>query len=177
MVESFAGATVWIGTFKEKMPVLLDSGSAGFCMIVHFFITFALYYHHMTPVPHLLKQYVNDVIHLFYPHVCLGCGSDVIAHSDVVCLSCFASLPATNDAAFAGNPVERLFIGRIRVEAAASAFYFTKQSVIQNLVHEMKYRGNKEAAIFLGKQTGLALQNSHRFARYRCDCSPAHQHA
>lgn len=111
-----------------------------------------------------IQQYTNDLIHLFYPHICVGCGSDVIEHGQVICAQCFSNLPVTDYFLYANNPVERLFAGRILVQQAGSAFYFTKQSLLQNIMHEIKYRGNIEAGLFIGKQTGIALQQSGRFA-------------
>ncbi len=110
-----------------------------------------------------IKQYASDAIHLFYPHVCIGCGTDVIEHKQVLCAQCFSDLPVTDYFRYANNPVERLFAGRILVQSGGSAFYFTKKSILQNVMHEIKYRGNTEAALFVGKQAGIALQQSNRF--------------
>ncbi len=114
-------------------------------------------------VLHHIKQYASDAIHLFYPHVCVGCGSDVIETTQTLCAQCFAALPQTDYFLYANNPVERLFAGRIIVQSAGSAFYFTKKSLLQNLLHEIKYKGNKEAGLFVGKQIGIAIQQSNRF--------------
>ena len=110
-----------------------------------------------------IQQQANDFLHLFYPHVCVGCGTDIIEQKETICSQCFTGLPATDYFLYANNPAERLFAGRILVQNAGSAFYFTKQSLLQNIMHEIKYRNNTEAAIFIGKQTGLALQQSGRF--------------
>ncbi len=110
-----------------------------------------------------IKQYASDAIHLFYPHVCIGCGSDVIEAAQTLCAQCFAALPVTDYFLYANNPVERLFAGRIIIQSAGSAFYFTKKSLLQNVLHEIKYKGNKEAGLFVGKQIGIAMQQSNRF--------------
>lgn len=110
-----------------------------------------------------IKQFASDTIHLFYPHTCIGCGSDVIEGEEIICAKCFSQLPATGYFSHANNPVERIFVGRIPIEEGGSAFYFTKKSLLQNIMHEIKYRGNTEAGLFMGKQTGIALQQSGRF--------------
>ena len=112
---------------------------------------------------HHIKQYANDAIHLLYPHVCIGCGSDVIETSETLCAQCFAALPVTDYFLYANNAIERLFAGRIVIESAGSAFYFTKKSLLQNIMHELKYKGNLQAGLFIGKQTGIAMQQSGRF--------------
>ena len=110
-----------------------------------------------------IKRFAGDAIHLFYPHVCIGCGSDVIEHGETICAKCFSQLPATDYFLFANNPVENMFAGRILIEEAGSAFYFTSKSLLQNIMHEIKYRSNTQAGLFMGKQTGIALQQSGRF--------------
>jgi ComF family protein len=63
----------------------------------------------------------------------------------------------------ANNPVEKIFWGRVPVTSAMSEFYFSKMSIIQNLIHEFKYKGNKKVGLYLGKMLGESLLNSNRY--------------
>ena len=108
------------------------------------------------------------LFHLFFPHQCIGCGSDILSHEQLVCLGCIQDLPHTRFALHANNPVEKIFWGRIVVQNAMSEFYFSKSSVIQNLIHEMKYRGNTKAGMYLGNLMGRSLKESVRFADVDC---------
>lgn len=105
----------------------------------------------------------SALFNLFFPHNCLGCGSDIIDKHSLVCLKCLNDLPHTNFAVQANNPVEKKFWGRVSITSAMSEFYFSKDSVIQNLVHEFKYNGNKAVANFLGNLMGKSLSESNRF--------------
>lgn len=89
--------------------------------------------------------------------MCIGCGSDVLDIEQIICNECFAQLPETNYFLYEDNPVQRRFAGRMLIQHAASTFHFSTKSVLQNIVFALKYRGNKEAGMFLGKQTGNAL--------------------
>lgn len=111
-----------------------------------------------------LKTILSDVLHLFYPHICKGCGSDLLEEADLLCLKCIINLPKTNFAQFSNNPIEKIFVGRIVVEAAHSEFYFSKESIIQQLIHQLKYKGNKEIGIYLGELMGKSLVASNRFS-------------
>ncbi|MBK7884886.1 MAG: ComF family protein [Chitinophagaceae bacterium] len=111
----------------------------------------------------LLKNILSNTIHLFYPHVCTGCGSDSISNENLLCLTCLSDLPHTAFAQHANNPVEKIFWGRIHLKAAHSEFYFSKSSLIQHLIHELKYKGNKDIGFYLGGLMGNSLLNSHRF--------------
>ena len=110
-----------------------------------------------------LKTFINDTLHLFYPHVCTGCGSDLIQNGNLICLECINNLPQTNFAQHANNPIEKLFWGRIPLVAAHSEFYFSKQSLIQQLIHQLKYKNNKEIGFYMGELMGKSLLDSNRF--------------
>ena len=105
----------------------------------------------------------HALFHLLYPHNCIGCGSDVINDKNFLCLECIADLPYTHYEMHAGNPVEKIFWGRIPVAAAMSEFYFSKKSIVQNFIHELKYNGNKDAAHYFGNLMGKSLSESNRF--------------
>jgi len=87
-----------------------------------------------------VKEIKDSFLHLFFPHVCAGCGSDLLNEESTLCIRCMADLPETNFQSHAGNPVEKIFWGRLQLTAATAAYYFTKESLMQQLVHEFKYR-------------------------------------
>jgi ComF family protein len=72
-------------------------------------------------------------------------------------------LPATGFFEHEHNPAEKMFYGRLPVQSAAAAYFFTKDSLIQKLIFELKYKNNKAAGIYLGKLTGHLLLSSPRF--------------
>lgn len=111
---------------------------------------------------------LSPLVHFFYPHNCIGCGSDIIEADNFLCLDCINDLPHTDFALHAGNPVEKNFWGRIPVTSAMSEFYFSKDSIIQNCIHEFKYRGNKKLGLCLGKIMGKSMLNSNRFSSIDC---------
>ncbi len=115
-----------------------------------------------------LSSYTNDVLHLFFPHHCEGCGSDVVKDSQLLCLQCHAKLPETGFFKLPGNPVEKNFYGRMHIEAGGAAYYFTKDSLMSHLITELKYHGKKEIGEYLGRMTGQHLKQADRF--YSVDC-------
>ena len=111
------------------------------------------------------QQVMSGFAHLFYPQLCAGCGGEIQNENKILCVRCLHMLPVTSYHLHAGNPVEKIFWGRIPVHAAASHAYFTKNSVIQVLLHALKYRSKKEIGIFFGERIGTEFLNSHRFAQ------------
>src|SRR5436853_5541661 len=110
-----------------------------------------------------VKNYFNDFLHLFFPHICIGCAKDVLDDNEVLCAQCLSSLPETGFLRATGNPVEKTFYGRLQIEQAGSAFYFNKNSIIQNAIVQLKYKNNQNAGIFLGRLIGELISNSNCF--------------
>ena len=110
-----------------------------------------------------LKTLFHAATHLFYPHICTGCGSDLLKAEDLLCLQCIHELPHTEFEKYANNPIERIFYGRINVEAAHAGFYFSKGELMQTLVHDFKYKGNKDIGIYLSKMMAEKMMDSGRF--------------
>ena len=110
-----------------------------------------------------LKEIRDSFLHLLFPHVCTGCGSDTLRENNLLCMRCIHELPETNFELFPANPVAKIFWGRLPLVAATAQFYFTKDSLIQHLMHEFKYKGNKDLGLQLGKMMGDQLRRSGRF--------------
>jgi ComF family protein len=106
----------------------------------------------------------ESLLHLVFPHVCEGCGTDILQQDHFLCLRCLSDLPQTSFHIHSHNPVEKAFWGRLPVTSATAQYYFTRQSVIQHLMHQIKYKGNKELGYYLGKLMGTALGATNRFA-------------
>ena len=111
----------------------------------------------------LLTDIKESVLHLLFPHVCEGCGTDVIEREHFLCLKCHASLPKTEFHLYPNNPIEKIFWGRLPLTNATAQYYFTKGAMMQHLMHQLKYRGNKELGLYLGRLMGHAFNSSNRF--------------
>ncbi len=111
----------------------------------------------------LFQQVKESLLHLVFPHVCEGCGSDAPAQNELLCLKCISDLPRTNFHFFYNNPIEKIFWGRLAVRQAAAIYYFTKESRMQHLMHQLKYKGNRELGIYLGNLMGKAILETGRF--------------
>lgn len=107
---------------------------------------------------------LNSLIHLFYPHTCATCSSDALGKDELLCVQCIAELPHTNYENIIGNPVEKIFWGRVNINAAFAWLYFHKGQIVQQIIHQLKYRGNKEIGIYMGKMMGEAINASTRFS-------------
>jgi ComF family protein len=113
----------------------------------------------------LFKDALDSLTHLFFPHICAGCGSDILDKEQLLCVPCNRRLPLTNYHRHADNPVEKTFWGRMPVTHAMSYLYFNKNSIVQQLMHQFKYKGNQDIGIYFGRKMGFAMQESDRLPR------------
>ncbi len=110
-----------------------------------------------------VKEIKDSFLHLLFPHVCTGCGNDILNEETVLCMRCVTAMPETNFDIHPNNPVEKLFWGRLPLVGATAQYYFTKESLMQHLMHQFKYKANKELGLQLGKMMGEQLKKSVRF--------------
>lgn len=80
-----------------------------------------------------------------------------------ICLKCLSEIPRTNFHKQNNNPVEKRFWGKADILMATSFFLFTKGSPFQKLLHELKYRDNKEIGEIMGRYAAADLLEVEAF--------------
>jgi len=98
-----------------------------------------------------------------YPQICFGCGTDEVEKNMPLCPNCIQDLPFTDFFGINENPVEKIFWGRANVQNAGALFFFTKDSLIQKLITELKYHHNKKVGVLFGKLMGDAIAVEEKF--------------
>lgn len=109
------------------------------------------------------RQWIDDILNLFYPKICQACGITLVRQENVLCLSCLMNLPRTGFTMNEENPVTRAFWGRVKVEFATSFLFFNKGGHVQELIHGLKYKQQKEIGFYLGSLFGKELKSSPFF--------------
>lgn len=110
--------------------------------------------------PGIFKEVGLDLLNLFYPTTCCGCGEALLKGEENLCLSCIASLPRTNFHDMEENSIETRFYGKVKMKYATSFLHFEKKTITQVLLHEIKYDKKKELGRMLGRFFGEELKNS-----------------
>ena len=105
-------------------------------------------------------NFIDSIIGLLYPSVCAACGNSLFKWENLVCTRCRNLLPKTGYELNEDNPLARMFYGKVRLQAVMACFFFSKEGKVQHLIHELKYKGNKEAGVFLGQEIGKAIQEA-----------------
>ena len=92
----------------------------------------------------------KSLINLLFPKVCLGCHTLLESSEDVICTSCRHEIPLTRFALQEDNLSSKKFYGRIDTAHASSFLFFHKKGIVQELIHNLKYRGHQEIGTILG---------------------------
>ncbi|MGV3767268.1 MAG: ComF family protein [Chitinophagaceae bacterium] len=111
-----------------------------------------------------LSDWCEGLMQLFFPVQCLGCGNDIVQADNYFCLLCMHKWPFTKFEHWEENPVEKIFRGRAEIRNAMACCFFNKGSGIQQLLHLLKYKHEKTAALFMGKMMAKTLSGSSLYA-------------
>lgn len=108
-------------------------------------------------------KYISDFFGLLFPRKCCICGATLVEFEKSICSGCLLDLPLADTAKNKNNNVEQRFFGRIPIEAATAMLNFKHGNKVQTLLHQIKYAGNEEAAITMGRQLGIWITQCGRF--------------
>lgn len=93
----------------------------------------------------------ESIINLFFPKVCSGCTSFLLTNENVICTVCRHDIPLTNHHLNPENDAFKKFYGRVPVLHTSALFYFHKKGIVQQLIHNLKYKGHEEIGTILGE--------------------------
>lgn len=103
---------------------------------------------------------IQDFINLLFPRICACCDAILHTYEASFCTSCGADLPVTNDFMQDENELTKVFYGRIPIQRASALLYYEKGGLVQNLLHDLKYRGNQEVSKTLGEWHAALLKET-----------------
>jgi ComF family protein len=114
----------------------------------------------MNFVPMKFKNYITGLVGLFFPKGCASCDRNLVENEFFLCTQCLWELPKTNFHLNVDNEIAQNFWGRIPLENATAHYFFQKGGHVQKLLHKLKYKGQKEIGIELGKLIGFDLKGT-----------------
>ena len=106
---------------------------------------------------------LNNLINLFFPHICEACKLPLRDNEKVVCINCRHELPVTNFHFDNNDAVKKVLYGRVQLENATALLYFSKKGLVQELLHNLKYRGHEQIGKFLGDWLGGELKTIENY--------------
>lgn len=110
-----------------------------------------------------MLNYLDNMLCLFYPSLCLACERKDVSRKQILCIKCEDKLPRTNFHQFKENEFTQRFWGRIPLETASSLYIFEKENKTQKLIHNLKYEGKQKVGILVGQVLGDLLKKSPNY--------------
>lgn len=101
---------------------------------------------------------------LFFPPSCKSCSTHLQSSEYFLCTNCRHHLPLTNYHKNNDDSIKKLFYGRLILENATALFHFEKKGGVQQLMHNLKYKGDKKISGFLGEWLGYELAQNPKYA-------------
>lgn len=113
----------------------------------------------MTTPIRFVRKLLSAFADLLFPTLCIGCERSLSANEKILCTPCRINLPETGQhrEPYDQNLLNK-FAGKVPIAFLASFVYFTKGGIVQKLIHQIKYKGQKEAAKELAGWYGYQLK-------------------
>jgi len=107
-------------------------------------------------------SYATDFGTLFFPKYCSSCNRNLMHYEKAVCMHCLTHLPRLQMHDERDNAVEKLFWGRIELEAATAFLSMPRNGISHRLIHRLKYHGDQEVGERLGALFAHELLETER---------------
>ena len=101
---------------------------------------------------------IKPLINLFFPKVCYACHNLLDDNEDTICIDCRHNLPVTNFHFNNNDAVKKVLYGRAKIENGTALFRFEKKGIVQQLIHNLKYKEHETIGLFLGNWLGNELK-------------------
>lgn len=108
-------------------------------------------------------HWISDFIRLLFPPCCIVCGRGLCVSETFICVHCLTDLPKTNYHLVRDNELEKLFWGKIPIERVSSYFSYIKGNGFEKILYTLKYYGQKEVGLVMGKCMATEMLSSDFF--------------
>jgi ComF family protein len=108
-----------------------------------------------------MKIWLKSLLHICFPVNCVSCGTAVPKASKPLCVLCLYSLPLFEEHSLTHNSVAKSFWGRVQLQWATCYLQMAKKSSTRLLLHQLKYKGNKQIGLYMGERFAKNLTINH----------------
>lgn len=97
----------------------------------------------------------NSVSHLIFPEKCIHCQIELIDKEWNICNTCISGVSYTFFENYAEHTkMDKLFWGRVPIHKTYALYNFEKDTVVQSILHALKYKNNPQIGRKFGKKIG-----------------------
>lgn len=114
-------------------------------------------------MPNLLRKLCSDLLGVILPRTCIVCGRTLVPTEQVCCTHCTLEMPLTRYKACEGNPIERIFWGKIPIVRANAFMEYQPHTNYARIITHLKYNNRPDIGIYLGRLVAEDLLNTDFF--------------
>ena len=110
--------------------------------------------------------FLKSIIHLLYPDVCLHCHRELTIKTPFLCYGCLSKMVLVKwRKKEAHHLLEQAILGSKIIESCV-LFNFERDSPVQTVIHQIKYKFNRSAAVYFGTLLGQQYFALHSKAEF-----------
>lgn len=111
-----------------------------------------------------IEQFYDNLLHLVYPEQCICCELELSSSEKHLCTICKNELHHTDYEKYTDDTaLDKLFWGRVQVEAIFSLLYYKKNEQSRRILHRLKYNNRPDLAKHMGELIGERIQKTPPF--------------
>lgn len=104
------------------------------------------------------------ISHMIYPDQCLICDEEILKDTSAICSFCKQEMHYTQFEKYTEpTELDKLFWGRVPIEATFSLLFFEKGKSTQKILHALKYKFNPQVGVEFGKEIARTLISLSQF--------------
>jgi ComF family protein len=108
----------------------------------------------------------KGLIDLLFPQICMSCESALHTGEDLLCTKCRFDIPTCDWKDAQDNLITDRLKGRVHLAYADALLYFEKGNKTQKLIHQLKYKQQKQISRYLGLWHGENLKQKAWFQNF-----------
>jgi ComF family protein len=98
-----------------------------------------------------------DFLNLISPNSCAACNNNLLRGEKLLCETCSVNIVSGINNATTKQKLDEILNNRVPYKNAQVLFQFDNRGKVQNLLHNIKYRGDSKTAYALGKLLGAKI--------------------
>ena len=110
-----------------------------------------------------MKWVFNQLSKIIYPELCLSCDTRPPLNEHKLCLQCFNDLPFVRTKSDATAALEGKDLFPSFIDQYFSLFYYSKDGLVADMVHSLKYEGQYKTAMYLGHLLGQKMKDQMEY--------------
>ena len=108
----------------------------------------------------MVKTFFHHLMQLCFPARCLACDKALRYREVPLCTQCLAILPWSWPDNLLYDPIGEKFWGDVPIRHTKALFRFDKKDIVQNIIHNIKYKNHQKSLRQLGQYYGQMCQRT-----------------